>query len=157
MQAILRERGIDDALLDFGQSSIRALGRPADAPGWRLLARGADDDLLGVLTLSDRALSVSGSLGQWVEIGGRRYGHVLDPRSGQPLERRRQALVVAPDAALAEALSKAVLVLGEGEGLALVAAQAGCEALLAEAGGKTWRTPGWEAAVSFEALAPGQR
>ncbi len=154
MESILRERGIDHALLDFGQSSSWALGRPADAPGWRLLARGPGDDLLGVLTLRDRALSVSGSLGQWVEIGGRRYGHVLDPRSGEPLERRRQALVVAADAALAEALSKALLVLGEDEGLALVAAQAGCQALLAEAGGKTWRTPGWDGAVSFEPLGP---
>jgi thiamine biosynthesis lipoprotein len=157
MASILRERGIDHALLNFGQSSSRAFGRPSDAPGWRLLARGPDDDLLGVLTLRDRALSVSGSLGQWVEIGGRRYGHVIDPRSGTPLEERRQALVVAADAALAEALSKALLVLGESEGLALVAAQAGCEALLADAGGARWRTPGWDAAVSFEALAPGQR
>ena len=157
MQSILRERGVAHALLDFGQSSSRGLGRPGDAPGWRLLARGPDDGLLGVLTLRDRALSVSGSLGQWVEIEGRRYGHVLDPRSGRPLERRRQALVVAPDAALAEALSKALLVLGEGEGLALVAARADCEALLAEAGGRTWRTAGWDAAVAFEPLGASQR
>jgi thiamine biosynthesis lipoprotein len=147
MRPLLARRGIGNALLNFGQSSTWALGKPADADGWRLLARGPGEDLLGVLTLRDQALSVSGSLGQWVEIGGRRHGHVIDPRSGEPLTRRRQALVVAPDAALAEALSKALLVLGAEEGLALVAGQAGCEALLVDADGGSWRTPGWDAAV----------
>jgi thiamine biosynthesis lipoprotein len=150
----LRARGIEHALLDFGQSSTWALGAPPGAPGWRLLARAPDGGGLGVLTLSGQALSVSGSLGQFVEIGGRRYGHVLDPRSGLPLERRRQALVVAPNAALAEALSKALLILGETEGIALVAAQPGCEGLLADAEGDRWQTPGWREAVRFEALEP---
>jgi thiamine biosynthesis lipoprotein len=152
----LRARGVEAALLVFGQSSTWALGAPPGERGWRLLARGPDEGFLGVLTLRDRALSVSGSLGQWFEIGGRRYGHVLDPRSGQPLLRRRQALVVAPDAALAEALSKALLVLGEDEGIALVHAQPGCAALLVDADGGRWETPGWAEAVSFEP-APDER
>ncbi len=154
MLPLLRERGIERALLDFGQSSVWALGAPPGAAGWRLLARGPDESALGVLTLVDQALSVSGSLGQWVEIGGRRYGHIVDPRSGLALERRRQALVVAPNAALAEALSKALLILGEVDGIALVAAQPGCEALLVDADGGSWETPGWRAAVRFEAIAP---
>ncbi len=150
LRAILARYGIENALLNFGQSSTWAVGRPADGPGWRLLARGPGEDFLGVLTLEDRALSVSGSLGQWVEIAGRRYGHVLDPRTGEPLPQRRQAMVVARDATLAEALSKAVLVLGEREGLALVEAQEGCEALLVDADGGVWRTRGWDAATRFE-------
>lgn len=154
MLPVLRAHGIERALLSFGQSSTWAVGAPPDQPGWRLLARGADDDLLGILTLRGRALSVSGSLGQFVEIGGRRYGHVVDPRSGEPLTRRRQALVVGPDATLAEALSKALLVLGEDEGLAVVAARADCEALLLDADGRRWTTPGWQRAVAFEALGP---
>ena len=152
MLPLLRERGIDRALLDFGQSSLWALGAPPGSAGWRLLARGPGDGALGVLTLSDQALSVSGSLGQSSLIGGRRYGHVLDPRSGLPLERRRQALVVTHDAALAEALSKALLILGEAEGIALVAAQPGCEGFLVDAEGGSWETPGWRAAVRFEPL-----
>ena len=148
----LRARGIENALLNFGQSSTWALGAPPGEDGWRLLARSPDGGFLGVLTLRDRALSVSGSLGQFVEIGGRRYGHILDPRSGEPLTTRRQALVVARDAALAEALSKALLVLGDGEGIALVAAQPDCEALLLDADGGAWSTPGWQRAVAFQPL-----
>lgn len=149
---ILEHREIRDALLNFGQSSIWAMGRPQDADAWRLLARGPGESFLGVLQLVDRAMSVSGSLGQWVEIGGRRYGHVFDPRTGQALQRRRQALVVARDGALAEALSKAMLVLDEDEALALIEAQEDCEALLVDAEGTVWHTPAWNSTVRFEPL-----
>ncbi len=152
MLPLLRANGIANALLDFGQSSVWALGAPPGAAGWRLLARAPDEGALGVITLSDQALSVSGSLGRSALIGGRRYGHVLDPRNGMPQERRRQALVVAPDATLGEALSKALLILGEVDGVALVAAQPGCEGMLVDAEGGTWETPGWRAAVRFEPI-----
>jgi thiamine biosynthesis lipoprotein len=151
---LVRDAGVD-ALLSFGQSSTLAVGAPRGSPdGWRLLARAPAGGFDGVITLRDRALSVSGSLGQFREIAGRRYGHVIDPRSGLPLERDREALVVAPDATLAEALSKALLVLGEREGIEVVAAQPGCEGLLLDAGGGRHATPGWHAATRYERLAP---
>lgn len=150
---ILRAAGVSRALLNFGQSSTWALGAPLDSPdGWRLLARAPEGGFAGVLTLRDRALSVSDSLGQWTQIEGRRFGHVIDPRSGRPLERRREALVVAPDAAEAEALSKALLVLGEVEGLEVVASQPGCEGLLLDEGGAHFATPGWQSATRYEPL-----
>jgi len=149
LREILVRRGIEAALLSFGQSSVWAMGAPPDAPGWRLLARSAADGFLGVMSLDETALSVSGALGEFVEIGGRRYGHILDPRSGEPLLRRREAIVLAPDAAIAEALSKALLVLGEEEGLALIESQPGCEALLDDASGGRWTTSGWQHAAQL--------
>ena len=154
MRPLLERYAIRDALLNFGQSSVWALGTPQDGDAWRLLVRGPGDTLLGVIALAGRALSVSGSLGQWVEIAGVQYGHVLDPRTGQALLQRRQALVLAPDATLAEALSKALLVLGEDAGMALMEAQPECEALLVDAGGGVWTTSGWSAAAAFEPIAP---
>lgn len=151
---ILREAGIESALLNFGQSSSFALGAPPGSPdGWRLLARAPEGGFAGVLTLRDRALSVSGSLGQWSEIEGRRYGHVIDPRSGLALVALREALVLAPDATRAEALSKALLVLGEREGIEVVAGQPGCEGLLLGEGGLEVATAGWRAATRYEPLA----
>lgn len=150
MLPLLLARGVESALLSFGQSSTWALGAPSGAPGWRLLVRGTTGDFVGLITLRDQALSVSESLGQWVEIEGRRFGHVVDPRTGQPLIRERQALVVAPTAALAEALSKLMLVADAADGLALVAAQPGCDGLLIEAGGQLSATPGWADSARFE-------
>lgn len=152
MREVLAGHGVRNALLNFGQSSVWALGQPLDADAWRLLVRGPGDSLLGVMALRDRALSVSGSLGQWVEIGGERFGHVLDPRTGQALRRRRQALVLGDDATRAEALSKALLVLGEEEGLAIIRREPACEALLVDAEGAVWSTEGFEAAAAFESL-----
>jgi thiamine biosynthesis lipoprotein len=152
MLEVLDAHGVEAALLSFGQSSIWALGRPPDAPGWRLLTRAPGGGFAGLVTLRDQALSISGSLGQGSEIAGRRYGHVLDPRTGWPLKRRRQAVVVAPSATLAEVLSTALLVLGEEEGLQRVAAQPGCAGLLLDEDGRRLATPGFDEAVRFEAL-----
>ena len=102
------------------------------------------------MTLTDRALSISASLGRSRRIAGKRYGHVIDPRTGRPVERDLLACVVAPGAALAEALSTALVVLGEVEGLALVEGMEGVEALLLDANGNQWTTAGWEAATRFE-------
>ena len=90
MLPLLERHEIESALLNFGQSSTWAVGAPVGSAGWRLLIRGPEGRMAGLITLRDQALSVSGSQGQWVEIGGRRYGHIIDPRSGDPLMRSRR-------------------------------------------------------------------
>ena len=106
---------VDGALLDFGRSSILALGRPAEGDAWRLLVGGGPGEPRGALVLDERALSVSSSLGQYSVIEGVRYGHVIDPRTGRALETGRFAAVLAPRAADAEAWSTALLVLPQAE------------------------------------------
>ncbi len=117
---LLRKQGLSQALLDFGQSSIWALGAPPDAEGWHLLVQQPDGETVGIITLRDQALSVSGSLGQTFVVNGNRYGHVIDPHSGEPLQRDLLACVIAPSATQAEALSKALLILGEHRGIILL-------------------------------------
>lgn len=153
LAALVRAAGVTSALFSFGQSSLWAIGAPADADGWRLLVRRPDGGFAGVATLRDRAVSVSGSLGQSTEIEGRRYGHVIDPRTGQPLVRPLEAMVLCADATTAEAASKALLVLGESVGVALLG-ELGCEGLLVDAKGRRHETPGWAAAARFEVEAP---
>ncbi len=152
----LRARGIQRALLDFGGSSIQALGAPPGAPGWRLLARDAAGAALGVLTLRDQALSVSGSLGQSAEIAGRRIGHVIDPRSGAPLERSLQSIAVASDATRAEACSKAYLIAGAepAELAELALSTHDCAVLVAGEGEILFRSDDFEAELHFEWLKP---
>lgn len=151
---MLRRHGIRSGLLSFDQSVTWALGAPPGANGWRLLVRGPASSALGLLTLRDQALSVSGSLGEFDRIGGVEYGPILDPRTGMPVTRRRQAVVVARSASLAEALSKALLIAGEEEGIAIVEAQPNCEGMLADEDGTITTTSGWPAAVDFEPLEP---
>jgi thiamine biosynthesis lipoprotein len=154
----LRGGGFTAALLNFGRSSVRALGSPPEEQGWRLLlpAAGKGSEA-AVLTLRDQALSVSSSLGQWSEIGGQRFGHVIDPRTGLAVSEGRRAVVVAPTAALAEALSTALVVLDPGRGLTLVESLPAVEARIESARGASGQTSGWQRATRYRALGDSPR
>jgi thiamine biosynthesis lipoprotein len=109
---LLRQRGVSDALVSAGGSSVLAIGgRPA---GWvvDLRSRQARRDRIARLRLRDVALGTSGAGEQFVEVEGTRYGHVLDPRTGSPASGVLSASVVTGEAALADALSTAFLVGG---------------------------------------------
>jgi FAD:protein FMN transferase len=86
-------------------------------PPWEVGLRhpGRSGRRFGVVRLRDRALGTSGGQFQSFRHRGRRYGHILDPRSGRPAEGVLSATVVASTAALADALSTAFYVLGPRE------------------------------------------
>ena len=151
LAAKLRAAGVSRALLAFGQSSLCALGKPTGWDGWGVLLGDASGGFAGTAQLVDQSLSISGSLGQYTEIAGRRYGHVIDPRSGEPLTQPRVAGALATNGALAEALSKALLILGEQEGIALLESLPDTEGILIDSSGKTWETSGWTKAVNYSA------
>jgi len=115
--------GVGDFLLHGGQSSVLAQGSapqqadsssPAASDGWTVglrhpLRRGLR---LAELRLRDRALGTSGTAMQFFRHKGRRYGHILDPRTGRPPQGVLSATAIAPSAAVADALSTAFFVLG---------------------------------------------
>jgi thiamine biosynthesis lipoprotein len=105
--------GVSAALINFGGSSIYALGTPPGKQGWEVGIKGPDDRLHGVICLRDMALSTSGSMGRFWTIGGRRYGHLIDPKTGMPVSEPRMATVVSSTATAAEALSKPLVLHGE--------------------------------------------
>jgi thiamine biosynthesis lipoprotein len=110
----LRSDGIKRAFLSFGESSLYALGAPVGTRGWEVTLRDLDGErALGTLTLRDAAASVSAVFGHERQVGTRRVGHIVDPRSGLPLTSPALAVVVAPSATDAEAFSKALLVDGD--------------------------------------------
>ncbi len=86
---------------------------------------------LAEIRLQDRGLATSGSAKQFFRYKGRRYSHILDPRSGQPAEGVLSATVLAPTAAEADALSTAVFVLGHDRSRQLLEARADIGVLVA--------------------------
>jgi thiamine biosynthesis lipoprotein len=119
---ILRELAIEPALIHAGTSTVAALGAPPGEEGWRVALRDPSrgpDETLGEVLLRDRALSVSAPYGKAFREGNRLYGHVLDPRTGEPTQGALLAAVSHPSATLTDALSTALLVLGV-EGLELI-------------------------------------
>jgi len=153
MRERLNELGVTRALLDFGGSSWLALGAPADARAWRVLLRDGRGGFAGVVELRDASVSFSESFGESSEIDGRRFGHVIDPRTGWPVEQPVAGVALARDGTTAEALTKALVVLGAQDGLAIVARSPGAEALVIDAAGVRHESPGFRRATAFEPLA----
>lgn len=103
---LLRKEGVVSAFLDFGMSSIYAMGQhPAGAP-WQVELRSPyDGTLLDVFCLQDGALSISGNSPSY-------SAHIVDPRSGEPVRSRRLCSVQCADPLDAEVLSTAAMVCG---------------------------------------------
>lgn len=113
---LLEARGIADFMLHGGLSSILARGSHGGTAGqgWWVGLRDPlrPEQRLGEIRLRNRALATSGSGKQFFYYEGRRYGHILDPRSGRPAEGMLSTTVLAPSAAEADAMSTAFFVMG---------------------------------------------
>ena len=105
------------ALIHGGRSSLYALGSPPDqfAGAWEVALHNPLDPErpLGTVRLRDRGLGTSGAAFQRFEEGGRLYGHIIDPRTGEPPSQGPLSVtVLAPTAAEADALSTAFYLIG---------------------------------------------
>jgi FAD:protein FMN transferase len=108
---ILRGRRVRHALVSAGASSVRAVG--GRGRGWQIDIRSRlVSRPLASIHLKEGALGTSGAAEQFVEIGGRRYGHIIDPRTAWPAAGVLSASVVTADAARADALATAFFVGG---------------------------------------------
>jgi FAD:protein FMN transferase len=112
--ALLQRYEVDAALLHSGASTIAAFGERPDGEPWRVGMLDPEDGArrLGVLAMREGALATSGQLEQSFVHEGRRFGHILDPRSGEPASGVICVWVQAADPAEADALSTALFVLG---------------------------------------------
>ena len=84
------------------------------------------------MTLSRAAVSTSGDAEQHVEIGGKRYSHIVDPRTGLGLVGRMSATVVAPDGLTSDSLTKVVAILGAKKGFVILETYKGVSGRLVE-------------------------
>ncbi len=126
--------GVGHILIDAG-GDVVARGRNGERP-WTVGIRDprSASHLLATLDLEDEVVATSGDYEHFIEVDGHRYHHLSNPRTGYPASASRSATVIAPDGALAEALSTALFVLGP-SGLAMLSAFAQTAALLVDADG----------------------
>lgn len=115
---VLRREGIASALLDFG-GQLLAMGAPPGESAWTVAVADPEDRERPALVveLRDASLATSSQSERSRQVQGRRVGHILDPRTGAPVERWGSVTVRAPDATAADGLSTALFVLGPDEGL----------------------------------------
>lgn len=115
---ILRGAGVKVAMVDAGSSTLYALGAPPGEKGWlvRVPKPGDRSETIAAALLKDESLSTSGSYEKFFQLNGRTYCHIMDPRTGAPVEGMLQSSVIAADGTTTEALSKPMFVMGADEG-----------------------------------------
>ncbi len=109
----LQTNGISSALADAG-GDLACSGPPPGKEGWTVginLPGSATDLLPETVSLQDAAVATSGDLYQFIEHGGKRYSHILDPASGYGVMFQRNVTVIAPDGATADWLATACSIL----------------------------------------------
>jgi thiamine biosynthesis lipoprotein len=111
---VLRQNGVEAALVSAGGSTTVALGTPPDRDGWPVTVQDPVDARRTAFTtlLRDRAISVAGSSEKFFEEGGVKYSHIMDPRTGKPAQGVLSVVVLTGSGTAGDALDDALFVLG---------------------------------------------
>ena len=111
---VLKQHGIQRALVSACGSTIYGLGAPPGENGWEIKLRDPVSSQKTAMTvrLKDRALSVSGSYEKFFDLGGKRYSHIFDPRTGWPVQGVLSVAVLTDTGTAGDALDNVFYVLG---------------------------------------------
>ena len=112
---IFQGYGVSSAMVSLG-GNIQAIGTKPDGSIWRVGIRdhkGSQQDYAGVLQVQNEAVVTSGGYERYFEKDGRTYIHIIDPRTGYPVENDLlSVIIVSPDGTLADGLSTALYIMG---------------------------------------------
>jgi len=130
--------GIKALLVDFGHD-LRALGLPPGKPAWHvgLENPAAPGSCWGSVAVTNRGVASSGDYVRGFTHNGRRYGHIIDPRTGWPVSNGcQQVTVIAPTCLQAGVLSTAAFVLGAESGIRMIQETLGAEGCVVTSRGR---------------------
>jgi thiamine biosynthesis lipoprotein len=148
---LLRQLNIERYMVEVG-GEVRTAGTNDRGSPWNIQI---DKPLSGeqhvqqaLVPVQDRAMATSGNYRKYLELGGRRYGHTIDPRTGRPaMNQLLSASVLAEDCATADALGTALMVMGGERAKDWLSRHPEVQAYLISDDGKggyaLWMSPGW--------------
>jgi thiamine biosynthesis lipoprotein len=151
--ASLRQSGIKAGIV-AAAGDIRAFGLKPDGSPWNIgiqnpRQKNESDELMAVMKLTDKAVSTSGDYQRYFIEDGRRYHHILDPKTGYPAALCRSVTVISGSGIFADGFSTAVFVLGPEKGMKL-AREHGVDAVIVDSGGQIHTTPGLKGILTIE-------
>jgi thiamine biosynthesis lipoprotein len=128
---VMVQMGIKAGLLNVS-GDIITWGTQPDGSNWRIgIADPRDKNVvISWLAVHDISVVTSGNYEKFMTVNGKRYGHIVDPRTGYPADHIGSVTIVSPDAELSDALATGVFVLGVDDGLNLVNQLKGVECLI---------------------------
>lgn len=128
---VMKKLGIAGGLVN-ASGDLNAWGVNGISKKWKIKIADPKnvDKALGFLEIDNMAVVTSGDYEKFITMGGKRYAHIIDPRTGYPTTGIKSVTIVCPDAELADALATSVFVLGKKNGLELINKLANIECLI---------------------------
>jgi thiamine biosynthesis lipoprotein len=149
---IYKKNGITSAFSNLG-GNVVVLGSKPDGSPWKVgiqNPRGQNGEIVGVVSVTDKAVVTSGDYQRYVIRDGKRYCHIIDPRTGYPADSGLMSVtIVASSSTEADGMSKA-FVLGLEKGMELVKNYGKAEAIFITNDKKIYVTPGLQGKFKFE-------
>jgi len=142
---VLRAEGLTDFMVQAG-GDLYVAGSKGPNP-WKVGVRdprGGPDSIIAAMHIRDHAFSTAGDYERGFVLNGRRYHHIIDPKTGYPATASRGVTIFAPNAFLADSLDDAVFILGPKKGLELVASLPDCAAFIVDAKNQVWMSKSLE-------------
>jgi FAD:protein FMN transferase len=143
--AVLRAFGLNDFMVQAG-GDLFVSGQKG-AANWMVGVRdprGGPRDIIARMPIKDHAFSTAGDYERTFILDGKRYHHIIDPKTGYPATASRGVTILAPTAFLADALDDAVFILGPEKGLKLVESFPDCATVIVDAHNKVWMSKSLE-------------
>ncbi|MFH2069503.1 MAG: FAD:protein FMN transferase [Candidatus Omnitrophota bacterium] len=141
--SLLKSAGVKSGIVNLG-GNLYAFGDGPHRGQWKVgIQNPRGSGALGAISVKNQGVSTSGDYQRYFEVDGKRYSHILNPRTGSLTDYPESVTVIAPDAALADGLSTAFTVMGPTDAISLADTIPGVEALIIMPGPKSYRTKGF--------------
>jgi FAD:protein FMN transferase len=141
---ILKKHGIDSGIVAVA-GDISAFGRKPDGRPWKVGIQDPrareQDKIFSTIELRDMSISTSGDYERFFILNGRRFHHLLSPKTGYPAEECQSVSIVTTDGALADAFATGIFILGPEKGLKVLE-EIGLEGIIIDRKGILHTTPG---------------
>lgn len=137
--AVMRAQGLHDFMVQAG-GDLYVAGRKGSA-SWMVGVRdprGGPRDIIARMPIEDHAFSTAGDYERGFVMNGKRYHHIIDPKTGYPATASRAVTIFAPNAFLADALDDPVFILGPKKGMKLVDSFPDCATMIIDAKNQVW-------------------
>ena len=150
--AVLRRASLNSFLVQAG-GDLYGAGRKPDGTPWVSGIqdpRAAQGVFFAAIELENHAFSTAGDYARSFVLDGKRYHHIIDPRTGYPATASRSVTVHAPDAVTADMIDDAVFILGPEKGMKLAESMPDVGVVIVDAHNKLWVSPSLAAKVRVE-------
>jgi thiamine biosynthesis lipoprotein len=150
---ILKRQGINSALVSVA-GDIKAFGVKPDGRPWNIgirnpRAEGEEDDIMATIKLSNMAISTSGDYERYFILDGKRYHHLLDPKTGYPAEGFQSVSVITDSGVFADAFSTAIFILGPERGTKILK-EMSLDGITIDSRGEIYTTPDIRGMIEFK-------